>query len=53
MDPAPVETGKQRLKLDPRQPHDPVADLRPGKATLFQPFVPHERMQPLPSQVNS
>lgn len=38
MDTAPVETGKQRLKLHPRQPHHPVADLRPGKGTLLQPL---------------
>ena len=33
--------GKQRFKLHPRQPHDPIANLRPGKTTLFQPLVNH------------
>ena len=33
--------GKQRLELHPRQPHDPIANLRPGKTTLLQPLVNH------------
>lgn len=50
MDAAPVEASKQRLKLHPRQPHDPIPDLRPGKDTLFQPFVNHHDPAAIPEQ---
>jgi hypothetical protein len=35
MDAPPIETCKQRLKLNPRQTHDPIANLSPSKTTLF------------------
>ena len=50
MDTAPIKTRKQRLELHPRQPHDPVANLWPGKAALLQALVDHHDPTAVPEQ---
>src|SRR5688572_19255623 len=39
MDPLPLEPVEQCFELGPRQPHDPVADRRPGKPPLLEPLI--------------
>ncbi len=50
MDAAPVEASKQHIELYPRQPHAPVANLRPSKCPLFQPLVDHHDAAAVPEQ---
>ena len=50
---APIETFEQRGKLRRRQPHRPILDLGPAELTVFEPLVPHMRMQPPQAQLSS